>query len=76
MLALEAAEISSDLAELMTRDRLQKMRSYFLRSKEDIGFNYIPSDAITEYEPYIIVSPTLESTRQSYADFKICSCKS
>ncbi|MCL0041913.1 hypothetical protein M1N12_02485 [Peptococcaceae bacterium] len=72
ILALKTAEISSDLPELMTRDRLQKMtrdrlqkmKDYFLKTKEDIGFNYIPSDVIAEYEPYIVVSPTLESTRQ------------
>ena len=41
ILALKTAEISSDLAELVTRDRLQKMKNYFLKTKEDIGFNYI-----------------------------------
>ena len=64
MLALKTSETSSDLAELMARDRLQKMKNYFLKTKEDIGFNYIPFDIITEYEPHIVVSPTLESTRQ------------
>ena len=63
-LALKVAEVNSDLSDLMTEERLQKTKSYFLRAKEDVGFNYIPSDVIAQYEPYITMGPTLESTRQ------------
>lgn len=44
-LALEIAAIACDL-DIMTEERMQKMERYFLKAKENAGFNYIPPDAV------------------------------
>lgn len=62
--ALQAADETSILPDIITEERKQKMAHYFLQTKSKVGFNYVSPEMLDKYGAYVSALPTLESTMQ------------